>query len=270
MTMPTPDDRVELHPGMEVVSSDDEKLGKVVALDQSQLTVEKGFFFPTDYYVPLSAVDSADDDTIYLNLTKDAALNQRWTATPEIDPGAMNAAAAVTEPPAATSGTADQTAITGTGLTQDAVTAEPLAGGADADTLRVPVYEEELTATTRPVEAGAVQINKDVVTEERSLDVPITEERVRVTRRAVDRDATGTLGADAFTEGTLDVPVRREAVDVQKRVRAAEEVDITREPVQTTQTVTGAVRREVVNVEDHTDVDVTDGTTGTTAAGSSS
>ena len=184
MTMPTPDDRVELHPGMEVVSSDDEKLVKAVALDQSQLTVDKGFFFATDDYVPL--------------------------------------------------------------------------------------YEEELTATTRPVEAGAVQINKDVVTEERSLDVPITEERVRVTRRAVDRDATGTLGADAFTEGTLDVPVRREAVDVQKRVRADEEDDITREPVQTTQTVTGAVRREVVNVEDHTDVDATDGTTGTTAAGSSS
>jgi uncharacterized protein (TIGR02271 family) len=239
-----PADRVELHTGMEVVSSDGDKLGKVVQLDASRLTVEKGFFFPHDYVIPMSAVDSADD-AIYLNLSKDDALNQRWSDVAAIDPGAMSTAASVTEP-----------ATTTTGVSATNVSDE---------TLRVPVYEEELTATTRPVEAGNIQINKEVVTEDRMLEVPITEERVRVTRRAVDRDATGATRADAFTEDTIDVPVQTEAVDVQKRLRAAEEVDITKEPVQKTETVTGTVRREVVDVQDNTDVNVTDGTSGATA-----
>jgi len=262
-------DQVELHPGMTVRSHDDEKLGKIVRMQDNQLLVEKGFFFPQDYWIPVSAVENADDDNVYLNLDKDQVLAERWAeGKADWNADAQRAAAGygIDQPggttgsvgTAATAGatnlntTVDQTAITGTGYTEDAATAESLAGTESTDTIRVPVYEEELTATKRPVEAGAVQVNKDVVTEERTLDVPITEERVRVTRRAIDRDATGTLGADAFKEGTIDVPVRTEEVDVQKRVRAAEEVDITKEPVERTKRVTGTVRREVVDVEDNT------------------
>ena len=36
----------------------------------------------------------------------------------------------------------------------------------------------------RPREAGAVRIEKDVVTEERRLEVPVTDERVRDERSA--------------------------------------------------------------------------------------
>jgi len=263
-------DQVELHPGMTVRSHDDEKLGKIVRMQDNQLLVEKGFFFPQDYWVPVSAVENADDDNVYLNVDKDQVLAERWAegkadwnadaqraaAGYGIDqPGGTTGAVGTAATAGATNlttGTTDQTAITGTGYTEDSATAESLAGAESTDTIRVPVYEEELTATKRPVEAGNVQINKDVVTEERTLDVPITEERVRVTRRAINRDATGTLGADAFKEGTIDVPVRTEEVDVQKRVRAAEEVDITKEAVQKTKQVTGTVRREVVDVEDNT------------------
>jgi uncharacterized protein (TIGR02271 family) len=266
-------DQVELHPGMTVRSHDDEKLGKIVRLQDNQLLVEKGFFFPQDYWIPVSAVENADDDNVYLNLDKDQVLAERWAEgkadwnadaqraaagygidQPGGTTGSVGAAATAgaTNLNNVTTGTTDQTAITGTGYTEDSATAESLAGTESTDTIRVPVYEEELTATKRPVEAGNVQVNKDVVTEERTLDVPITEERVRVTRRAIDRDATGTLGADAFKEGTIDVPVRTEEVDVQKRVRAAEEVDITKEPVERTKRVTGTVRREVVDVEDNT------------------
>jgi len=256
-------DQVELHPGMTVRSHDDEKLGKIVRLQDNQLLVEKGFFFPQDYWVPVSAVENADDDNVYLNVNKDQVLAERWAdGNADWNANAQRAAAGygIDQPggttgsvgTAATAGATGLNNTTTTGYTEDAAAATSATGTEATDTIRVPVYEEELTATTRPVEAGNVQINKDVITEERTLDVPITEERVRVTRRAIDRDATGTLGADAFKEGTIDVPVRTEEVDVQKRVRAAEEVDITKEPVQRTKTVTGTVRREVVDVEDNT------------------
>jgi len=255
-------DQVELHPGMTVRSHDDEKLGKIVRMQDNQLLVEKGFFFPQDYWVPVSAVENADDDNVYLNVDKDQVLAQRWAeGNADWNANAQRAAAGYgIDQPGGTTGSVGTAAAAGatnltnttTGYTEDMASATSATGTESTDTIRVPVYEEELTATKRPVEAGNVQINKDVVTEERTLDVPITEERVRVTRRAVDRDATGALGADAFKEGTIDVPVRTEEVDVQKRVRAAEEVDITKEPVQRTKTVTGTVRREVVDVEDNT------------------
>jgi uncharacterized protein (TIGR02271 family) len=221
--------------GTEVRSADDAKLGKVIATQPDYLVVEKGFFFPTDYYVPSSAISTYDGDRVYLSVTKDAALATDWDRQPA-DWGA------------ATSGGDFETAAGATGTHE--TTTERIAG----DTLRVPVHEEELVATKRPVERGDVEITKDVVEEERVMDVPVTEERVRVTRRTVDRDAeTGEL---AFEEGMVEVPVRGEAVDVETRTRVAEEVEIAKEQVQRTERVGGTVRKERVRVEDHSDADV--------------
>ena len=109
--------------------------------------------------------------------------------------------------------------------------------------------EEELTATVRPQEAGAVRIEKDVVSEQRTLDVPVTEERVRVERRVVDRPVTA-ADADAFEETVIEVPLRTETVDLQKQARVAEEVVISKEAEQRTEQVSGTVRREEVFVDE--------------------
>jgi uncharacterized protein (TIGR02271 family) len=130
---------------------------------------------------------------------------------------------------------------------------------ADTDEIRIPVYEEELTATVREQEAGAVRIEKDVVAEERTLEVPVTEERVRVERRVVDRAATG-ADAGAFEETVIEVPLRTETVEVQKQARVAEEVVVSKEAVQRTERVTDTVRREEVIVdEDATLIDDVEG-----------
>ena len=112
----------------------------------------------------------------------------------------------------------------------------------------MPVHEEELSARTRQVERGAVEIDKDVVAEEQAIDVPVTEEHVEVTRRTVDRDVAAS--ADAFEEGTIEVPVRGEEVDVEKRTRVVGEVDIDKTAEQRTERVTDTVRREEVTVND--------------------
>jgi len=252
-------DQVNLRPGMSVESVDGEKLGKIIRLESSQLLVEKGFFFPQDFWIPASVVANADDDTAYLTITKDAAMNQQW------DDGSNATTATWDTRTAGTDYDISGAATTGTtGMDYSAGRPAGAAERTDTDkTVTVPVHEEELTATKRPVEAGDVVIGTRVVSEDRTLDVPITEERVRVTRRAVDRDATG---EDAFKEGTIDVPVQTEAVDVQKRVRVAEEVEVSKEPVQKTRTVTDQVRREVVDVKDNSNAEVVDGISG---AGSS-
>lgn len=120
------------------------------------------------------------------------------------------------------------------------------------DTDRVQLHEEQLRATTRPVEAGEVRVSKDVVSEEQSLQVPVTREEVYVERHAVDRPTTD---AD-FTDQEIRVPVQREEVDLHKQAVVREEVEIGKRPVQETQTVSGTVRREEASIDRTGDVNV--------------
>ncbi|MGH2558929.1 MAG: DUF2382 domain-containing protein [Thermomicrobiales bacterium] len=229
--------------GTEVFGVEGDKVGKIVAIQPTYVVVEKGFFFPSDYYIPRSAIANFDGENVYLAVTKDEALNQQWAEAP---PDYLD-----TEATAATTGGASATGTPAgpydTGTTGgEHHTAGQLEPQGEGDTMLVPVHEEELVATKRPVEMGEVKIGKDVVEEERTIDVPVTEERVRVTRRAVDRDAeTGEL---AFEEGSVDVPIRGEQVDVEKRTRVAEEAEVAKEQVQRTERVGGKVREERVHV----------------------
>jgi len=140
-----------------------------------------------------------------------------------------------------------------------AVGTTPRMGGASTtsdvhteDTDRLRLHEEELHATTRPVEAGEVRVTKDVVEEQQSIEVPITREEVYIERRPVDRPATD----PNFNEDEIRVPVMHEEVDVDKTARVREEVEIGKRPVQETQTVSGTVRREEAHVDRTGDINV--------------
>jgi uncharacterized protein (TIGR02271 family) len=223
--------------GAEVFGADGDKVGTVAEVYPGYIIVEKGFFFPTDYYIPVSAIASYDANQVYLSVPKDAALGRGWDSRP-------------VDLETATVGTT--TATTDTFTDPDRI-------AAGDEEIRVPVMEEELTATVREREAGAVRIEKDVVTEEQTLEVPVTEERVRIERRIVDRPVSA-ADAEAFEETVIEVPLRTEEVDLQKQARVAEEVVISKDAVQRTEQVRGTVRREEVVVdEDATVIDETEG-----------
>ena len=63
-----------------VVTADDETVGTVLRIEGSNLLVEKGFVFPEDFYVPMSAITDygADDAKIHINMTKDEVMNSGW------------------------------------------------------------------------------------------------------------------------------------------------------------------------------------------------
>src|SRR5215212_9485857 len=229
--------------GAEVFGADGDKVGTVAAVYPGYLVVEKGFFFPTDYYIPMSAVASYDNDQVYLNVAKDAALQSGWDAQPtDLETARYDTAYDTT------------TATTDTriGTETDRVAATRVATDEE---IRIPVMEEELTATVREQEAGAVRIEKDVVSEQRTLDVPVTEERV------LDRPVTA-ADADAFEETVINDTLRTETVDLQKQARVAEAVVISKEAEQRTEQVSGTVRREEVFVdEDATVIDENGGGT---------
>src|SRR5215207_1236798 len=231
----------QINVGDDVYGSDGDKVGSVAEVQSSYLVVEKGFFFPTDYYIPTSAVASASDGQVYLNVAKDAALNSGWDTVPD-------------------------TGTVLTGVETSAIDRGSAGGQAEVgayevaaeDELRIPVVEEELTATVREQEAGAVRIEKRVVEEDRVLEVPVTDEQIRVERRIVDRP----VGAEtqAFEEIVIDVPVTTEEVELQKQARVAEEIVVSKEATQRTERVSDTVRREEVYVdEDATLIDDTEG-----------
>lgn len=228
--------QIVVNEGDEVFGSDGDKVGKVIAVQNDYVVVEKGWFFPTDYYIPATAIASADEGRLYLNVTKEVALDQGWDTAPVATTAYETTAVATDTDIVREPGYADAT----------------VTGRMDDETLRVPVYEEELTATKTAREVGGVRIEKDVVTEEQGLDVPVTEERLKVVRRTVDR-AVDAADGTAFEEVIVDVPVRVEDVEVAKRVHVGEEIEIQKEEVQRTEHVTGTVRREEVRVTEETE-----------------
>lgn len=246
-----------LNNGLDVIGSDGEKLGEVQDALGEYFVVKKGFFLPTEYYIPSSAITNVDERAVYLNVTKDAALNQGWDQVPVTTqvPGVA------VDDLTATGTLVDRAPMTDTGLVDegqpfDHATTEGTRHLDETDAIRVPLAEEELTATKRTVDRGSVRVEKDVVAEEQALDVPVTEEQVHVTQRVVDRDLAP--GETVFEEGTIEVPVRGEEVVTEKRARVTGEVEIAKDAVQHTERVSDTVRREEAHVVDETGAVVDD------------
>jgi uncharacterized protein (TIGR02271 family) len=222
--------------GDDVFGSDGEKVGRIAELYPGYLTVEKGFFFPSDYFIPRQAIQSVQGNEVYLNVTKDAALHSGWDQVPtntqllETDRSSTDDVLLETTP-------------------ADGYERSARLDGREQDEIHIPLAAEELSATVRPMEAGAVHIEKRIVSEDRVLEVPVTEEHVRVERRIVDRpvDAADTA---AFEQVVVDVPLYEETVDVQKQARVAEEVVVSKEAVQRTERVKDKVRHEEVFIDD--------------------
>lgn len=263
-------DMVTLREGMDVYGADGDKLGSIDAVYPNYVSVKKGFFFPEDHYVPISAIQGVDeDDKVWLTVTKDEVLNQGWDQVPEAVDVAADSSYIATDREAAATGTAyapgdyvgsEQAAdgarvgnARGTVVDPNYV-AETDATTASADATRVPVYEEELTPVKRDVDRGAVRIEKEVVTEEKTVTVPVTEERVRITQVDTNNQAVGDA-VDAFQEGTIEVPLHGEEVGFEKTVRKTGEVVVDTEQVQREEQVSGTVRREEVHVDDETVAD---------------
>ena len=228
--------------GDDVYGSDGEKVGTVAEVQPTYLVVEKGFFFPTDYYIPLSAITQVTDGQVWLTVSKESALHSGWETIPDTTSATLTGvgtdlvSGTAVDAAAWQPGSAGQSAQAGYEATSE-------------EDLVIPLREEELTASVRETEAGAARIHKRVVAEDRVLEVPVTEEQIRVERRVVDRPAE-TGAADAFEEIVIEVPLTQEEVELRKQARVAEEVVVHKEAVQHTEQVRGTVRREELDVVD--------------------
>jgi len=235
--------------GSDVYGSDGDKVGSVAEVQPTYLVVEKGFFFPTDYYIPVSAISQVNDGQVVLNVPRDTALHSGWETIPDTTSTSLTDMGTTSMP---ATDVVSGTTVDAAAWQTEAGMGQGRAAGYEAtseDELVIPLREEELTATVRETEAGAARIQKRVVAEDRVLEVPVTEEQIRVERRVVDR-AAGANDADAFEEMVIDVPLTQQEVELRKQARVAEEVVVSKDAIQHTEQVRGTVRREEVDVVD--------------------
>lgn len=107
--------------------------------------------------------------------------------------------------------------------------------------------EEQLNISKDRVQAGEVEIHKEVVEEQQTVNIPVTREEVYVERRTVnEEDYDGTLASE---DETIRVPIMEEKVEVHKQPVVSEELVIGKREVQDTERVVENVKREEARVE---------------------
>jgi uncharacterized protein (TIGR02271 family) len=129
----------------------------------------------------------------------------------------------------------------------DRATAGTAAGGERT----LEVKEERLRADKERVNAGEVEVRKEVHTEHKRIDVPVEREEVVIERRPASGHATGEIKAEE-----IRIPVKEEQVRVSKEAVVKEEVAVGKRKVHDTQTVSGDVKKEEVVVETEGDAKV--------------
>jgi uncharacterized protein (TIGR02271 family) len=225
-------DSNSIKPGMFVISTSGERIGKVIRCDDDDFIVEKGVVFPRDYALRYDHITEVKDGTIaysladYLESSRQAGTRAAAAPAPLREPGI--AAVPAVPPPAATTARTKR----------------------EGEELRIPLMEEELGVEKVMRESGHVRIHKAVKSEEKRFAVPTTREEVVIEHVPATNGHRAISGEAAFEEQTLDVTLHEEEVRISKRPVLREEVVI-RTVAQSIETEGSAtLRHEEAEIED--------------------
>jgi uncharacterized protein (TIGR02271 family) len=233
--------------GMQVKSSDGEKLGKVVACQATGFVVEKGFLFPKDLLVPYDRISNIQNGEILIAIAR-ADLGEGGVAR-----AAAPATGGVMEDIKGAGKSIKEAATSAVSEARAALGAEPAAKNGARDEfgkpsdIRMDLVEEEIITTKHVERVGEVHVRKEVITEEKQVTIPVTREVIRVERVAVNHDVR--TGDRVFEKESYDIPVSEEHIDVEKRPVVREEIHIGKEIQRGEETASATVRRERAEIE---------------------
>ena len=125
--------------------------------------------------------------------------------------------------------------------------------GDQGETLHL--HEEQLRVNKERVQAGEVELGKEIVEEQKTVNVPVTREEVFIERRPGDRQPD-THTIEQSENETVSVPVTEEKVNVEKVTVETGEVSVGTRQVQETQQFTDTVKREEARIQAPDDVRV--------------
>ncbi len=129
---------------------------------------------------------------------------------------------------------------------------EEMTGTYDRQSIKL--KEEQLNVSKQSVKTGEVELHKEVVTEQKTIDVPVTHEEIVVEHHAVSSNTNDTTPVGQDEE--IRIPVTEERVTVTRTPVVTGEVSIEKRSVQETQHVTDTVKREELRVEQEGDAPI--------------
>ncbi|CAM3766261.1 YsnF/AvaK domain-containing protein [Mesobacillus thioparans] len=148
-------------------------------------------------------------------------------------------------------GNYENTDATVTGNYKDTDT--PVTGnydGTDEQTLKL--REEQLDVSKERVQAGEVEVHKEVVEDQQKVNIPVTREEVYIEKREVNEAVSGT-DATIEDDETIRVPIMEEKVEVTKKPVVSEELVIGKREVTDTEQVVESVKREEAHLDSDDD-----------------
>ncbi|GIP55109.1 YsnF/AvaK domain-containing protein [Paenibacillus vini] len=116
----------------------------------------------------------------------------------------------------------------------------------DIDDRTMRLHEERLDISKTRETTGEVNLRKEVIEEQKTINVPVSREEVVVEKKVIHDDATGEpVGRDE----TIRIPVSEERVEVNKRPVVTGEVEIHKREVQDTEQVQDILKKEEARLD---------------------
>ncbi|ANU09711.1 hypothetical protein A1A1_15788 [Planococcus antarcticus DSM 14505] len=133
--------------------------------------------------------------------------------------------------------------------------------GSDTEEQHLALHEEQLSIDKEKVQTGKIQVQKQLVEEDREIQVPVEREEIVIDRRPLsaemdtEKDEQVLTPKQAYEKGdAIYIPLSEERLDIGKKKVIREEIVIGKRKVKDVQVINETVRREVADVEETGDV----------------
>lgn len=123
----------------------------------------------------------------------------------------------------------------------------------DSVTLRL--RKEEMDINKSKIQKGEVEISKEIIEEQKTVDVPVTHEEVVIERRPVNNEVSDSPITD---EEVIRIPVSEEQVNVGKHTVITEEISARKREVEETKRIDETLKREEARIHTNGDADIVD------------
>ena len=210
----------EIHTHMDAYSLDGEKLGEVETLDEDSITIEKGWFFPKDFTIRYDDVVDIREDHLIVNRGRTDLEEWRtpdyagWDEYDRASKADLGAGAGRTEeeariPIREEELEAEKTRREGEVRLHKVVHTE-------MKHMEVPVEKEEVIIERVPAsEAGKAETGAGAFREEETR-IPIMEEEVEVSKRPVVKEEIRARKEKRTEQRDVSGEVRKEDVEVER------------------------------------------------------
>lgn len=118
--------------------------------------------------------------------------------------------------------------------------------------------KEELGINKDRVQTGEVELSKEIIEEQKSVDVPVTREEVVIERRTLNNEQSNSPITD---EETIRIPVSEERVIVDKHTVVTGEVSAHKNIIEDNKHIDATLKREEARINKFGDPDVIESVT---------